>query len=126
MATDADPIVGAWYANTTEKGQRFEVVSVDEDAGVVEVQHFDGDVEEWDIDDWYQMDLEAIEPPENWTGPMDDAASDDGTVFMESDMTEDEWDEPYREAKSRERGADEEEVDADDWSRQRDSDEEEQ
>ncbi len=115
MATDIDPIIGNWYRNTTEKGQRFEVVSLDEEAGLVEVQHFDGDVEEWDIDEWYNMDLEAIEPPENWTGPMDDVTDED-IVYMPTDMSEEEWQEPFDEVKRRAKGQDEE-YEGDEWGR---------
>jgi hypothetical protein len=96
MATDADPIVGNWYAHRTEKGQKFEVIAIDEDDGVVEVQHYDGDVEAFDIDDWYQMDLDVIEAPENWTGPMD-GITDEDLVYMDSDMGEDEWKQPLQE-----------------------------
>jgi hypothetical protein len=76
MPTDADPVVGRWYQQL-EKGERFEVIAFDEDNGLVEVQHFDGDVEEIDIDAWYDMDLEPIEPPQDWTGPIDDVQRDD-------------------------------------------------
>lgn len=96
MATDADPIIGNWYGHRTEKGQKFEVIAVDEDAGLVAVQHYDGDVESFDIDDWYQMDLDPIEAPENWTGPLDGIIDED-LVYMDSDMTEDEWKEPLQE-----------------------------
>lgn len=98
MATDADPIVGTWYGHRTEKGQKFEVIAVDEDEGLVEVQHYDGDVESFDIDEWYQMDLDVIEAPEEWTGPMD-GITDEDLVYMNSDMTEDEWKEPLQESR---------------------------
>lgn len=124
MPSDLDPVVGSWYRNATEKSQRFEVVSLDEDSGLVEVQHFDGDVEEWDLDDWYRMDLESIEAPENWTGPMDEDTRDD-IVYMPSDMEPQEWEEPYQEAKERARGFDED-YQGDEWSEHRGSDDEEE
>ena len=49
MATDADPIAGNWYYRQ-DKGQRFEVINFDEREGAVEIQHFDGDVEEMSLD----------------------------------------------------------------------------
>ncbi len=73
---DIDPIVGNWYKNL-ETRIDFEVVAVDEDTQTVEVQHFDGEVEEWDLDIWREMVLEAIEPPEDWSGPFDDLEPDD-------------------------------------------------
>ncbi|MGJ0483765.1 MAG: DUF6763 family protein, partial [Methylomicrobium sp.] len=54
MKNEADPIVGNWYQHL-DKGQAFQVVAVDEDAGAVELQHFDGDVEEIDLDAWYRL-----------------------------------------------------------------------
>jgi hypothetical protein len=92
MATDADPVVGHWYRHL-DKGQKFEVVAVDEDRGTVEVQHFDGDVEEIDIDTWYQQEIELIEPPENWSGPVD-SFEDDALDYTETDMDEDDWEGP--------------------------------
>lgn len=76
MPTDVDPIVGNWYRNL-ERDDRFEVVAMDEDEGVIEIQYFEGDVEEMDVDTWYEMDLEVIEAPEDWTGPMDAISRDD-------------------------------------------------
>lgn len=95
MATDADPVVGNWYRHL-DKGYRFEVVAVDEDEGTVEMQHFDGDLEALDIDTWYEMDIETIEAPEDWSGPIDDF--DQETLdYTETDMEEDDWDAPLGE-----------------------------
>ncbi len=67
------PVVGAWYRRRS--GEKFEVVAVDEDDGTIEVQHFDGTVEEVDFDSWDEQweeaQLEASEPPEDWTGSVD-------------------------------------------------------
>ena len=68
MPTEADPILGTWYQHL-DKGQKFCVVALNEDDGLIEMQHFDGDLEEIDSDTWYQLDLEPIEEPENWSGP---------------------------------------------------------
>jgi hypothetical protein len=76
MATEAEPIIGNWYQDV-ETGAEFEVTMLDEDAGSVEIQHFDGTIEELDLDAWYTLALEPIEPPEDWTGPMDDIEPDD-------------------------------------------------
>ena len=59
MPTESAPIVGNWYRHL-DKGQKFEVVAIDEDARIVETQHFDGDIEEIDLDDWYELDIEPI------------------------------------------------------------------
>nr|MDQ2696071.1 hypothetical protein [Pseudomonadota bacterium] len=76
MPTDVEPIIGSWYQHSG-KGQMFEVVAVDEDNGVVQIQHFDGDVEEIDLDNWFEMDIEPVEAPEDWTAPMDTIVRDD-------------------------------------------------
>ncbi len=65
--------IGEWYR--LNGGELFEVVAVDEDDGTIEIQYFDGTVEEMDVDDWNaQWDegaLEAAEAPEDWSGSVD-------------------------------------------------------
>ena len=95
MVEDLDPIVGNWYRHL-DKGQKFEVVAVDEDEGVVEVQHFDGDVEEIDLDIWYGLEIEGTEAPEDWTGPIDDIEADD-LGYTETDMAPDDWKSAFEE-----------------------------
>ena len=89
------PIVNQWYRHL-DKGQRFFVTAVDEEEGTVEIQHFDGDVEEFDTSEWYQQKIEPIAQPEDWTGPVDDIERDD-LGYSETDMTEEEWTEPLSE-----------------------------
>ncbi|MGH8498869.1 MAG: DUF6763 family protein, partial [Methylococcales bacterium] len=70
MAMDVDPIVGNWYQRL-DKGREFEVVAFDEDEGIVEIQHSDGELEDLDIDAWYALELESIESPEDSSAPLD-------------------------------------------------------
>jgi len=67
------PGIGDWYR--LHGGELFEVVAVDDDDGTIEIQYFDGTVEEMDVDDWNaQWDegvLEAAEAPEDWSGSVD-------------------------------------------------------
>lgn len=70
------PIIDQWYRHL-DKGESFRVVAIDDDARTVEIQDFGGDVEEVDLEDWYVMAIEPIEPPEDWTAPMDDIERDD-------------------------------------------------
>jgi hypothetical protein len=95
MSYDMDPIVGNWYQHV-DKGLDFEVVAVDEQAASVEIQYVDGSLDEISLDDWYELDLEPAEPPEDWTGPLDDVETDD-TDYTETDMEEEDWEEPQRE-----------------------------
>ena len=67
------PAIGAWYR--LDGRESFEVVAYDADDGTVEIQYFDGTVEEMDIEDWETQDeenrLEEVEPPEDWSGSVD-------------------------------------------------------
>ncbi len=76
MAHRLRPEVGQWYGHL-DKGQKFEVVAYDPDERVVEVQYFDGAVEEYELEEWFELDIEAVAEPENWTGPLDDVEPDD-------------------------------------------------
>jgi len=98
MPTELDPVVGEWYQHL-DKGQRFLIVAFDEDEGLIETQHFDGDIEEVPLDTWYEQDLELIEPPENWGGAMDIGTKDDyGTEITDTDISD--WTEPLQEVKT--------------------------
>lgn len=67
------PSVGSWYR--LEGGETFEVVAIDDEEGTIEVQYFDGTVEEMDFDDWElqceERGLAPTDPPEDWTGSVD-------------------------------------------------------
>jgi hypothetical protein len=82
------PIVGSWYRFTGDRsgGELFEVVAIDADDGTIEIQYFDGTIEEMDLEDWEahceDRELEAAEAPEDWSGsvdvePEDSASSSD-------------------------------------------------
>jgi uncharacterized protein DUF6763 len=71
MRDELEPVTGNWYTHR-DKGHTFQVVNVDEDRDLIEIQYFDGDLEELDSDEWYDMDLEVAEPPEDERGPLDD------------------------------------------------------
>ena len=68
------PGIGDWYRQK-EGGALFEVVAFDDDDGTIEIQYFDGTVEEMDIDDWEAQwsdgALESADPPEDWSGSVD-------------------------------------------------------
>jgi uncharacterized protein DUF6763 len=78
MATP-QPGIGEWYR--LNGGGLFEVVARDDDDGTIEIQYFDGTVEEMDIEDWDTQwedgALESAEPPEDWSGSVDVESSDD-------------------------------------------------
>jgi hypothetical protein len=70
--------VGEWYRHL-DKGEPFQVVSVDEASGDIEIQSFDGELDSIDADEWAQLNLAAAARPEDWTGPMGDLEPDDVT-----------------------------------------------
>lgn len=75
------PEIGNWFKN--EAGENFEVVALDEAEGTLEIQYFDGAIEEIEIDTWYEEKFPSIEPPEDWSGSMDIQREDYG-VDLES------------------------------------------
>lgn len=94
MSTETDPLIGCWY-RYVDKGLRFEVVAIDDDEGIIETQYFDGDLEEIDLEDWYEMDIERTAEPEDWTGPMDDIEQDD-LGYSETLLGTSDWNAPSR------------------------------
>jgi hypothetical protein len=95
MDTELDPIVGNWYRHL-DKGQLFRVVAFDQERGTVELQHFDGDIEEIDASAWFDMEIEPAEAPEDWTGPVDDVETDD-LGYTETAMRRRDWEKPLEE-----------------------------
>ena len=87
MAREYEPVVGQWYENLDENDS-FRVLSVDEDAELIELEYLDGDIEEIDLDTWAEFDLEKIEQPEGWSGA--DIAAKDDEEEDEEDWEEDE------------------------------------
>ena len=76
MAREFEPVVGQWYENIDENDS-FRVLSVDEDAELIEIEYLDGDIEEIDVDTWAEFDLEKIEQPEGWSGADITGAEDE-------------------------------------------------
>jgi RNA polymerase-binding transcription factor DksA len=95
MNKDLDPVVDNWYRHL-DKGQMFRVVAFDESDATIELQLFDGDIEEVNQSAWQAMDLELVEAPEDWTGPMDDIERDD-LGYSETEMSGSNWREPLQE-----------------------------
>lgn len=67
------PGIGEWYRLSS--GELLEVVAFDAADGTIEVQYFDGTVEEFDFDDWRSQRasgaIEEAEAPEDWSGSVD-------------------------------------------------------
>jgi hypothetical protein len=95
MTSEADPIIDEWY-HYPAKAQKFKVTAFDDQAATVEIQYFDGNIDELDLDTWYGLDIERIEAPEDWTGPMDNIEKDDLNP-VGTEMQDEDWDAPYNE-----------------------------
>lgn len=94
MPNELDPRVDQWYFHE-DKGQRFFVTNVNEDDGTTEVQHFDGNIEEFTAEEWHDLDIALCDEPENWSGPLDISEQDDlGTEI--TDTTASDWEEPQK------------------------------
>jgi hypothetical protein len=76
MSNRLTPIIGYWY-NHLDKGNLFQVVAIDRDSETIEIQEFDGGLDEFDFEEWRQMEIEEAAPPEDWTGPVDELEADD-------------------------------------------------
>lgn len=87
MAREYEPTVGQWYENIDDN-ESFRVLSVDEDAELVEIEYLDGDIEELDLETWHELDLEMIATPEGWS---DEDVEDEEEE--EEDEEDDDWDE---------------------------------
>jgi len=81
------PGIGEWYR--LRGGELLEVVAYDAADGTIEVQYFDGTVEEFDIDDWRAQRatgaIEEGEAPEEWSGSVDVEPEDGYSEMNPSD-----------------------------------------
>ena len=62
------PVAGRWYKN--EQGKSFEVIGIDREDGMVELQYFDGTIEELPLERWRSMGICPRQPPEDCLGPF--------------------------------------------------------
>jgi hypothetical protein len=109
VAREYEPAVGQWYENIDEN-ESFRVLSVDEDAELVELEYLDGDIEEIDLETWHELDLDKIDEPEGWAGSAADEDEDeeeeeekekddlDDTWDEDDDEDDDDWDEEEKES----------------------------
>jgi len=93
MEERMDPEIGQWYLHR-DKGEMFRVTAYDERTHTIEIQTFDGDVDEIDEESWSVLPLELAEEPEDWTGPLDGIEFDD--LKSDTEMTAADWAEPLQ------------------------------
>jgi hypothetical protein len=65
------PTAGSWYRDTLER--RFEVVSIDEESGLIQIAYENGDQGELTLADWRHVMLDHEGAPEDYlTSPDSD------------------------------------------------------
>jgi len=69
------PIIGNWYRAANQ--QLFEVVALDEADNLIEIQFYEGDIDEMDMETWNSMEIENAPPPEDWSGAYDNEDDDE-------------------------------------------------
>lgn len=89
MTTPFEPVIGEWYK--TPEGETFEVVALDEHDGTIDVQYYDGTVEEFDMETWGALELLTAAPPEDTAGAYDDVGSDDFRGLEELEAVREDW-----------------------------------
>ncbi len=63
------PVIGQWFRRPN--GTLFEVVAIDEEDSTIEIQQFDGTIDELEIDRWPKLMLTEVSAPEDWSGSVD-------------------------------------------------------
>ena len=65
----AFPVIGKWFRR--RNGSFFEVVAVDEDDATIEIQFYDGTIDEVDLEAWPGLLPIEVNAPEDWSGSVD-------------------------------------------------------
>lgn len=86
--------IGQWYLRW-DKGEIFQVTGYDDKSRTIEIQTFGGDLDEIDAETWTALPLGLAEPPEDWTGPVDDVEVDD-LGYSQTEMTARDWAAPLQ------------------------------
>ncbi|HYW76060.1 MAG TPA: DUF6763 family protein [Gammaproteobacteria bacterium] len=89
------PEIGLWYR--AQNGDVFSVVAMEsnyaENQGTIEIQYFDGAVEELDRTEWGAMLPQAIPEPEDCSGALDMRADADPDAGVDESV-DDTWVDP--------------------------------
>jgi len=66
---------GDWYKDSP--GRLLQVILYNENDDYIEVRSFEGEDTEFDLNSWNQLEIELVEPSEDWSGPFDDLVADE-------------------------------------------------
>jgi hypothetical protein len=79
---------GQWYRRPDTRDV-FQVIDWDDEAGSARIQMFDGSLDEIDEDTWRALSPEGVEPPDDWTGPLDGLDVEDFDLLEENSYRDD-------------------------------------
>jgi hypothetical protein len=65
------PQVGQWYTRL-DTNEVFLVTGYDDKSSTIETQSLNGDLGEFDAENWNLLPLAFADPPEDWTAALDD------------------------------------------------------
>lgn len=82
------PVTGRWYRDL-QTSTLFEVIDWDTDTLTIETQYLDGEVAEYDLDAWREMQLEEVAAPEDWRAAFE--LDDDDLVDPDLPMHPEDW-----------------------------------
>ena len=74
MKGNLQPQIHQWY-QSVDGNLYFEVVAIDDAALTVEIQLFDGCVDEFERESWKELDLVLAFPPEDANAPFENMVS---------------------------------------------------
>jgi len=63
------PSLDQWFRRPD--GTLLRIVAVDQDDNTVEIQYFDGTIDEIELDSWAEQFLIEVAAPEDWSGSVD-------------------------------------------------------
>jgi len=76
MDTDTRPVINNWYQHP-DGNPYFSIIDIDEQNGLLDIQHANGDLDTLDIDEWYRTGYKPVVMPEQWDfSDVDDEIDD--------------------------------------------------
>lgn len=82
--TVGEPQIGQWYEQLG-KGELFQVTGVDDRAKTIEIQSYNGDIDEIDADTWAALPLVFAELPEGLTAPAEEMEAADDVACLQAE-----------------------------------------
>lgn len=70
MAKQLSPKIGQWFKRL-DLNELFEVVARDDDEKAIDIQYFNGEIEELDFSSWKQLPITEAAAPEDWSGALE-------------------------------------------------------